>query len=85
MRTAYVAEVLEDGHLSFPAEIKQRFHLREGMKIMVTIEDIEKVEEEKKEAALRYLFSQEINFASWEEEKEGLIKQRIADIETVGH
>lgn len=85
MRTAYVAEVLKDGHLSFPAEIKQRFHIGEGMKIRVTIEDVGKAKEEKKEAALRYLFSQEIDFASWEEEKEVLLKQRIADIETAGH
>lgn len=85
MRTAYVAEVLKDGHLSFPAEIKQRFHIRDGMKIKVTLEDVGKTEEKTKEAALQYLLSQEIDFASWGEEKEGLLKQRIADIETVGH
>lgn len=38
MRTAYLAEVLKDGHLSFPKEIKKKLHLQEGMKIKVTIE-----------------------------------------------
>lgn len=86
MRTAYVAEVLKDGHLSFPKEIKQMLHLQEGMKIKVTIEEAEKaVKEVKKEAALKYLFSQSVDFASWEEEKEGFIKQRIKDIEAAGH
>ena len=56
MRTAYLAEVLKDGHLSFPKEIKQKLHLQEGMKIKVTIEGAEKaVKEVKKEAALKYL------------------------------
>ena len=86
MRTAYVAEVLKDGHLSFPKEIKQKLHLQEGMKIKVTIEGAEKAKSEvKKESALKYLFSQEIEFASWENEKEGLTNQRIKDIEAAGH
>jgi len=86
MRTAYLAEVLKDGHLSFPKEIKQKLRLHEGMKIKVTIECAEKSESTvRKESALRRLFSQELNFASWEAEKEGLTNQRIKDIEAAGH
>lgn len=86
MRTAYVAEVLKDGHLSFPNDVKKKLHLHEGMKVKVTIEGAEKAKSEvKKESALKYLFSQEIDFASWENEKEGLTNQRIKDIEAAGH
>lgn len=78
MRTAYVAEVLKDGHLSFPKEIKQKLHLQEGMKIKVTIDGAEKaVKDVKKEAALKYLFSQSFDFASWEDEKEGLLTRGL--------
>lgn len=77
MRTAYVAEVLKDGHLSFPNDVKKKLHLHEGMRIKVTIEGAEKAKSEvKKESALKYLFSKEIDFASWENEKEGLTNHK---------
>lgn len=44
MRTAYVAEVLKDGHLSFPNDVRKKLHLHEGMRIKATLEDIVKKE-----------------------------------------
>lgn len=86
MRTKFIAEVLKDGHLSFPDDIKQRLRLHEGMKIKVIIEDLEKAEtKKKKEAALKYLFSQEVDFSSWENEKAEIIEQRTKEIEAIGH
>lgn len=37
-RMVYMAEYLNDGHLSFPKEIADKFTLKRGSKIRVTVE-----------------------------------------------